>query len=110
MFDMMAETNELQQQLHENTAWFKAKITEAGFEIQPTQSAIVAIMLYDAKLSQDFAAALLDEGIYVVGFYFPVVPQGLARIRVQLSAAHTRDQLDRLWRPLKNWQEVKSYS
>jgi glycine C-acetyltransferase len=95
MFDMMAETNELQQKLHENTDYFKAKILKAGFDIKPSQSAIVAIMLYDAKLSQDFASALLQEGIYVVGFYFPVVPQGQARIRVQLSAAHTREQLDK---------------
>ncbi|MGD2035877.1 MAG: glycine C-acetyltransferase [Bacteroidales bacterium] len=94
MFDMMAETNELQKKLHENTTWFKEQIVKAGFDIKPTQSAIVAIMLYDAKLSQDFAAALLGEGIYVIGFYYPVVPQDQARIRVQLSAAHTREHLD----------------
>lgn len=95
MFDMMTETDELQKQLHENTAYFKDKILEAGFDIKTTQSAILAIMLYDAKLSQDFAAALLDEGIYVIGFYYPVVPQNQARIRVQLSAAHTREHLDK---------------
>ena len=95
MFNMMAETDELQKKLHNNTAYFKEKIKEAGFDIKPTQSAIIAIMLYDAKLSQDFAAALLDEGIYVIGFYYPVVPQGQARIRVQLSAAHTREHLDK---------------
>jgi glycine C-acetyltransferase len=95
MFDLMTETNELQQKLHENTTYFKSGISEAGFDIKPSQSAIVAIMLYDAKLSQEFASALLEEGIYVVGFYFPVVPQGQARIRVQLSAAHTRDHLDK---------------
>jgi glycine C-acetyltransferase len=95
MFDMMTETNELQQKLHENTAYFKEKIIACGFDIKPTQSAIVAIMLYDARLSQEFASALLAEGIYVIGFYYPVVPQGQARIRVQLSAAHTREQLDR---------------
>ena len=74
---------------------FRTKIQEAGFTIKPTKSAIVAIMLFDAKLSQDFAAALLKEGIYVTGFYFPVVPKGEARIRVQLSAAHTREHLDK---------------
>ncbi len=95
MFDMMAETDELQKKLHANTTYFKEKIVDAGFDIKPTQSAIVAIMLYDAKLSQDFAAALLDEGIYVIGFYYPVVPQGQARIRVQLSAAHSRQHLDK---------------
>ena len=95
MIDMMSETNELQDSLHENTAYFYEKMKAAGFDIKPTESAIVPIMLYDARLSQDFAAALLEEGIYVIGFYFPVVPKGQARIRVQLSAAHTREQLDR---------------
>jgi len=95
MFDMMSETSELQDRLHANTDYFLAKIQEAGFAIKPTKSAIVAIMLFDAKLSQDFAAALLKEGIYVTGFYFPVVPKGEARIRVQLSAAHTREHLDK---------------
>ena len=95
MFNIMAKTDELQKKLHSNTAYFKEKIIEAGFDIKPTQSAIIAIMLYDARLSQDFAAALLDEGIYVIGFYYPVVPQGQARIRVQLSAAHTRQHLDK---------------
>jgi glycine C-acetyltransferase len=95
MFDMMAETNELQQKLHENRTYFKEKIVAAGFDIKPTESAIVAIMLYDAKLSQEFASKLLEEGIYVIGFYYPVVPQGQARIRVQLSAAHKKEHLDR---------------
>lgn len=95
MFDMMAETDELQQKLHNNTTYFKENIVEAGFDIKPTESAIVALMLYDAKLSQDFAARLLDEGIYVIGFYYPVVPKEQARIRVQLSAAHTKEHLDR---------------
>jgi glycine C-acetyltransferase len=95
MFDMMAETDELQVRLHENTAYFKQKIVEAGFDIKPTESAIVAIMLYDAKLSQEFASKLLDEGIYVIGFYYPVVPKEQARIRVQLSAAHSREHLDK---------------
>ena len=95
MFDMMTETDELQQKLHANTSYFKQKILDAGFEIKPTQSAIVAIMLYDAKLSQEFATELLKKGIYVIGFYYPVVPQGQARIRVQLSAAHSRENLDK---------------
>ncbi len=95
MFDMMDETTELQDRLHNNTAYFNEKMQAAGFDIKPTQSAICAVMLYDAKLSQEFAARLLDEGIYVIGFYFPVVPREQARIRVQLSAAHTREHLDR---------------
>lgn len=95
MFDMMAETTELQDRLHRNTEYFVAKIKAAGFDVKPTKSAICAIMLYDAKLSQDFAARLLDEGIYVTGFYYPVVPQGQARIRVQLSAAHKKEHLDK---------------
>ena len=94
MFEMMDETNELQDKLHENTAYFVEKMLATGFDIKPTQSAICAVMLYDAALSQQVAARLLDEGIYVTGFYYPVVPKGQARIRVQLSAAHTREQLD----------------
>lgn len=94
MFRMIDETNELQDRLHENTAYFVAKMKEIGFDIKPTESAICAVMLYDAKLAQEVAAAMLDEGIYVIGFYYPVVPKGQARIRVQLSAAHTRPQLD----------------
>ncbi|PKP10773.1 MAG: glycine C-acetyltransferase [Bacteroidetes bacterium HGW-Bacteroidetes-4] len=95
MFEMMTETNDLQDKLHNNTAYFMQKMTVAGFDIKPTQSAICAVMLYDAKLSQDFAARLLKEGIYVIGFYFPVVPRGQARIRVQLSAAHEQAHLDK---------------
>jgi len=95
MFDMMSETTELQDRLHRNTDHFRKKIVEAGFTIKHSESAIVAIMMYDARLSQDFAARLLDRGIYVKGFYFPVVPRGEARIRVQLSAAHTVEHLDR---------------
>ncbi len=95
MFDMMAETHELQDKLHENTAYFIGKMTEAGFDIKPTKSAICAVMLYDAKLSQVMAAKLLEEGIYVIGFYYPVVPKGQARIRVQLSAGHERAHLDK---------------
>jgi len=94
MFRMIDETNELQDRLHENTAYFVAKMKEIGFDIKPTESAICAVMLYDAKLAQEVAAAMLDEGIYVIGFYYPVVPKEQARIRVQLSAAHTRPQLD----------------
>lgn len=95
MFDVINETNELQDKLHANTDYFVGKMTAAGFDIKPTQSAICAVMLYDAKLSQDFAAKLLDEGIYVTGFYFPVVPKEQARIRVQLSAGHERTHLDK---------------
>jgi len=94
MFDMMDETTELQEKLHHNTEYFMEKMMAAGFDIKPTQSAICAVMLYDAKLSQEFAAKLLDEGIYVIGFYFPVVPREQARIRVQLSAAHEPDHLN----------------
>ncbi|HER07782.1 MAG TPA: glycine C-acetyltransferase [Bacteroides sp.] len=95
MFDMMDETTELQQKLHRNTDYFMEKMTAAGFDIKPTRSAICAVMLYDAKLSQTMATRLLDEGIYVIGFYYPVVPEGQARIRVQLSAAHRQEHLDR---------------
>lgn len=95
MFDMMSETNELQDKLHANTDYFMEKMTAAGFDIKPTQSAICAVMLYDAKLSQDMAAKLLEEGIYVIGFYYPVVPKGEARIRVQLSAGHEPEHLDK---------------
>jgi len=95
MFEMMGETSALQDKLHENTAFFKEKIIQAGFDIKPSGSAIVAIMLYEAALSQLFATKLLEKGIYVKGFYYPVVPQGQARIRVQLSAAHTMEHLER---------------
>jgi glycine C-acetyltransferase len=94
MLEMMTETNELQDKLHFNTRYFMDKMSEAGFDIKPTQSAICAVMLYDAKLSQEMAARLLSEGIYVTGFYYPVVPKGKARIRVQLSAAHEQEHLD----------------
>ena len=95
MFDMMSETNELQDKLHRNTEYFYTNMKKAGFDLKPTQSAIIPIMLYDAKLSQDFATKLLKEGIYVIGFYYPVVPKGQARIRVQLSAAHKKGHLDK---------------
>jgi glycine C-acetyltransferase len=95
MMDMMSETNELQDRLHKNTDYFMEKMVNAGFDIKPTNSAICADMLYDAKLSQDMASRLLDEGIYVIGFYYPVVPKEQARIRVQLSAAHKKEHLDK---------------
>lgn len=95
MFEMMERTNELQDKLHANTDYFVEKMKAAGFDIKPTQSSICAVMLYDAKLSQDMAARLLDEGIYVTGFYYPVVPRDLARIRVQISAGHEKEHLDK---------------
>lgn len=95
MIDMMSETNALQDKLHANTDYFMEKMQAVGFDIKPTQSAICAVMLYDAKVAQEMAARLLDEGIYVIGFYYPVVPKGLARIRVQLSAAHKQEHLDK---------------
>ena len=94
MFEMMDETNELQDKLHKNTSYFVQRMLAAGFDIKPTESAICAVMLYDAKRSQEMAAKLLDEGIYVTGFYYPVVPKGQARIRVQISAAHETAHLD----------------
>ena len=95
MFQMMEETNELQDKLHANTDYFREKMLAAGFDIKPTQSAICAVMLYDAKLSQQMAARLQEEGIYVTGFFYPVVPKNEARIRVQLSAAHEQEHLDK---------------
>jgi glycine C-acetyltransferase len=95
MLEMMTGSNELQDKLHDNTKYFVDRMLKAGFDIKPTQSAICAVMLYDAKLSQNMAARLLDEKIYVTGFYYPVVPKGQARIRVQLSAAHEPEHLDR---------------
>jgi glycine C-acetyltransferase len=95
MIEMMTETNVLQDKLHRNSEYFIASMTKLGFDIKPTKSAICAVMLYDAKLSQDFAAGLLREGIYVIGFYYPVVPKGQARIRVQLSAAHEKEHLEK---------------
>jgi glycine C-acetyltransferase len=95
MLEMMTETNELQDKLHGNAEYFISRMTNLGFDIKPTKSAICAVMLYDARLSQEFAARLLKEGIYVTGFYYPVVPKDQARIRVQLSAAHEREHLDK---------------
>ncbi len=94
VLELLTESTQLRDQLEENTAYFREKMTAAGFDITPGEHPIVPVMLYDAKLAQEFATRMLAEGIYVVGFYYPVVPQGKARIRVQLSAAHTRAQLD----------------
>ena len=95
VFKMLKESNDLHDQLVENVNYFRNHMLAAGFDIKPTQSAICAVMLYDAKLSQVYAAKLLEEGIYVTGFYYPVVPKGQARIRVQISAGHNREQLDK---------------
>jgi len=95
MIEMMTGTNTLQDKLHSNSEYFISRMTNLGFDIKPTKSAICAVMLYDARLSQEFAARLLEEGIYVIGFYYPVVPKGEARIRVQLSAAHEKEHLDK---------------
>lgn len=95
VLDMLSETTELRDKLENNTKYFREKMTEAGFDIKPGFHPIVPVMLYDAKLAQEFAAKMLAEGIYVIGFYYPVVPQEKARIRVQLSAAHDREHLDK---------------
>jgi glycine C-acetyltransferase len=95
VFDILSETTELRDKLESNTKYFREKMTEAGFDIKPGIHPIVPIMLYDAKVAQDMAAKLLDEGIYVIGFFYPVVAKGLARIRVQLSAAHSKEDLDK---------------
>jgi glycine C-acetyltransferase len=94
VLNMLTETTSLRDKLWESTQYFRKEMTAAGFDIKPGEHPIVPVMLYDAKLSQDFAAKLLDEGVYVVGFYYPVVPKGQARIRVQISAAHDRNHLD----------------
>ena len=95
VLDMLNETTALRDKLESNTMYFRKKMTEAGFDIKEGIHPIVPVMLYDAKLAQEFAAKMLDEGIYVIGFYYPVVPQGKARIRVQLSAAHEQHHLDK---------------
>nr|MBC7611922.1 glycine C-acetyltransferase [Pseudopedobacter sp.] len=95
VLDMLTETTELRDKLESNTKYFREKMTEAGFDIKTGIHPIVPVMLYDAQLSQDFAARMLEEGIYVIGFYYPVVPQGKARIRVQMSAAHDQHHLDK---------------
>ena len=95
LFKMLGESDALHDRLVANVEHFRSGMMNAGFDIKPTQSAICAVMLYDAKLSQEFAARLQEEGVFVTGFYYPVVPKGQARIRVQVSAGHTREQLDR---------------
>ena len=95
VLDMLTETTELRDKLEYNTGYFRTKMTEAGFDIKPGDHPIVPIMLYDAVVAQNFAAKLLDEGVYVIGFFYPVVPKGLARIRVQLSAAHEQHHLNK---------------
>lgn len=95
VIDMLSESSALRDKLWENTKYFRTKITEAGFDIKPGEHPIVPIMLYEAKLAQDFAAKLLEEGIYVIGFFYPVVAKGNARIRVQISAAHERHHIDK---------------
>ena len=94
-FEILSRSNELQDKLHGNTDYFVGRMRSSGFDIKPTESAICAVMLYDARLSQEFALRLQSEGIYVTGFYYPVVPKGEARIRVQVSASHSRIDLDR---------------
>ncbi len=95
VFDMLSASTELRDRVIDNAEYFRAKLTEAGFDLKPSESAIAALMLYDAKLSQEFAAKLQEENIFVTGFFYPVVPKGAARIRIQLSAAHTKEQLDK---------------
>ena len=95
VFEMLSSTTALRDKLEQNTRYFRARMTDAGFDIKPGQHPIVPVMLYEAPLAQEFAARLLDEGIYVIGFFYPVVPQGEARIRVQVSAAHETGHLDR---------------
>ncbi len=95
VFDLIGESTHFRDKLMDNAAYFKKKIAEAGFDLKPSDSAIVALMLYDAALSQKFAARMLEEGIYVIGFYYPVVPKEQARIRIQLSAAHEKHHLDK---------------
>jgi glycine C-acetyltransferase len=95
ILDMLSETTELRDKLESNTAYFRTKITEAGFDIKPGIHPIVPIMLYDAVLAQKMAARMLEEGIYVVGFFFPVVAKGNARIRVQISAGHSIEDIDK---------------
>ena len=95
MFELMSETNELQDKLHANTDYFLKRMHEEGFDCKPSESAICAVMIYDAAKSQQYAAKMQEEGIFVTGFYYPVVPKGEARIRVQISAAHEREHLDK---------------
>jgi glycine C-acetyltransferase len=94
-FEMLSGAGDLRQKLAGNTAYFRERMTAAGFDVKPGVHPISPVMLYDAPLAQKFAQRLLEEGIYAIGFFFPVVPQGQARIRTQISAAHTREHLDR---------------
>ena len=95
VFEMLSSTTSLRDRLEENTRYFRSAMSETGFDIKPGTHPIVPVMLYDAPLAQDFAARLLEQGIYVIGFFYPVVPKGEARIRVQISAAHEKTHLDR---------------
>ena len=95
VLDLLSQTTDLRDKLERNTMYFREKMTAAGFDIKEGVHPIVPVMLYDAKLAQQFAAKMLEEGIYVIGFYYPVVAQGKARIRVQLSAAHDTDHIDK---------------
>jgi glycine C-acetyltransferase len=95
VFELISKDTSLRDRLKKNTDYFRTEMEKSGFELIGADTAIVPVMLYDAKLSQDMAKALLDEGIYVIGFFFPVVPKDKARIRVQLSAAHTKQHLDK---------------
>jgi glycine C-acetyltransferase len=94
VLDLLKDSQGLIRQVHENAKYFRAGMEKAGFKLLPGEHPIVPVMLYEAPLAQEFAKRLLDEGVYVIGFFFPVVPKGLARIRTQLSAAHTREDLD----------------
>lgn len=105
VLDLLSETTELRDKLEKNTNYFRQEMSDAGFDIKEGTHPIVPIMLYDAKLAQDYAERLLDKGIYVIGFYYPVVPKGEARIRVQLSAAHEREHLDRAVSAFKEVEE-----
>jgi glycine C-acetyltransferase len=95
VFNMLSETTALRDKLEENTRYFRTEITKAGFDIKPGHHPIIPIMLYEATVAQKFAEALLQKGIYVIGFFYPVVPKGQARIRVQISAAHSKQHLDK---------------
>ncbi len=108
VLDMLSETTELRDRLEENTTYFRKEMTAAGFDIKPGTHPIVPIMLYDAVAAQDMAAKVLEEGIYVIGFFYPVVPKGQARIRVQISAAHTREHLDKAIAAFKKVQKLAS--
>ena len=105
MFKILKESDALHTKLMDNVNYFRDRMLAAGFDIKPTQSAICAVMLYDAKLSQDFAAKMQKEGIYVTGFYYPVVPKGKARIRTQVCASHTKEDIDFIIKCFKETRE-----